>query len=120
MTGTGHCADERWDHTLDHLLTHRTRRNKELATREKKTASRIVTGCRNMYIIDVLAERVGIFRSSSENRVFPGNLGSSTQRNGMRCVEHLGMILSNIWYPGNPARFAWTTVCRGLAPRPRL
>ncbi|MGX5658170.1 hypothetical protein ACWKWV_00400 [Castellaniella ginsengisoli] len=58
MTGTGHCADERWDHTLDHLLTHRTRRNKELATREKKTASRIVTGCRNMYIIDVLAERV--------------------------------------------------------------
>lgn len=61
--------------------------------------------------IDPLAERVGIFRNPSESRVFPGNPGSSTQRNGTRCVELLGMILSNFGGPGKPTcptRFTWT------------
>lgn len=66
------------DHTLDHLLTHRTRRHKEPTTREKKTASRIVYRMpQYMYIIDVLAERVTPFSQSSGPPQNPGGMAQT-------------------------------------------
>ena len=53
------------DRTLDHQLT---RRNEELATREKKTASRIVYWMpQYMYIIDVLSEKVTPFTQECQH-----------------------------------------------------